>query len=130
MVVAAVGGDPLRPASWSPYLAAHRRHALDQRHELGYVVAVAACERPCERDPGRIDQEVVLRSFLARSTGLGPVAAPPFSLVHGWSQRPHAPIRSRPPPAARSGGARAASPTRLPSATRPGGGSRSSRRRS
>ena len=60
VVVAAVGGDagwqPPRPAD----LAAHRRDTLDERDQLGYVVAVAAGERPGERDPGRVDQEVVL----------------------------------------------------------------------
>ena len=33
VVVAAVGGDPLRPAPWLPNLAAHRWYALDQRDE-------------------------------------------------------------------------------------------------
>jgi hypothetical protein len=61
VVVAAVGGDtlgsPARPAN----LAADRRDAVDERDQLGAVVAVAARERPGERDPGRVDQEVVLR---------------------------------------------------------------------
>lgn len=60
-VVAAVGGDAFGPATRMADTAAHRRYALDQRHELGYVVAVAACDRPRERDPGRVDEEVVLR---------------------------------------------------------------------
>jgi hypothetical protein len=62
VVVAAVCGDPGRPAAWATGLAAHERHPLDQRDELGYVVAVAAGDCPGERDPGRIDQEVVLRA--------------------------------------------------------------------
>ena len=60
MVVAAVGGDAVGTPAWSAGPAAHRRHAFDQRDELGYVVAVAARDRPGERDPGRVDQEVVL----------------------------------------------------------------------
>ena len=60
MVVAAVGGDTrgttLRPAD----LAAHRRHRIDHRDELGYVVAVAARDRPRERDPGPVDEQMVL----------------------------------------------------------------------
>jgi hypothetical protein len=60
VVVAAVGeqerGSPSRPAD----LAANGRDALDQRDQLGHVVAVAARDRPGERDPRRVDQEVVL----------------------------------------------------------------------
>ena len=57
VVVAAVGGDALGTTARPADLAAHRRDALDEREELGYVVAVAARERPGERDPGRIDEE-------------------------------------------------------------------------
>jgi hypothetical protein len=60
VVVGPIGGDPIwstpRPADATTY----RRHAVNERHELGYVVAVAARERPGERDPGRVDEEVVL----------------------------------------------------------------------
>jgi hypothetical protein len=60
VVVAAVGGDTVGPTARPAGLAAHRRHPLKQRDQLGDVVAVAACNRPGERDPGRVDQEVVL----------------------------------------------------------------------
>lgn len=60
VVVAAVGGHPLRAAARSADLAAHGRDTLDQRDQLRYVVAVAARERPGKRDPGRVDQEVML----------------------------------------------------------------------
>src|SRR5207247_3982162 len=46
VVVAAIGGDPLRPAARTPDLAPYRRHPLDERDQLGDVVAVAAGERP------------------------------------------------------------------------------------
>jgi hypothetical protein len=62
MVVGAIGGDPIGPPAWPADLASYGRHTLDQRYELGYVVAVAARERPGERDPGRVDEEVVLRA--------------------------------------------------------------------
>jgi hypothetical protein len=62
VVVAAVGGDPLRPPTRAADLAAYRRHALDQRDELGDVVAVAAGHRPGERDPGRVYEKVMLRA--------------------------------------------------------------------
>lgn len=60
VVVAAVGGDPLGPASWPADLAAHGRYPLKQRDQLGDVVAVAAGHRPGERDPGRVYEKVML----------------------------------------------------------------------
>lgn len=60
VVVAAVCGDPLGPAARTADLAAHGWDPLDQRDQLRYVVAVAARDRPGKRDPGRVDQEVVL----------------------------------------------------------------------
>ena len=60
VVVAAIGGDALRSSSGAADLAAHRRHAIDERNQLSDVVAIAARERPGERDPGRVDQEVML----------------------------------------------------------------------
>jgi hypothetical protein len=60
VVVAAVGRDSLGPSSGSADLAAHGWDALDQRHELGNVVAVAAGDRPGERDPGRVYEKVML----------------------------------------------------------------------
>jgi hypothetical protein len=60
VVVAAVGADPLGPAAGPADLAAYRRHTLDQRHQLGDVVAVAAGDRPGERDPARVYEKVML----------------------------------------------------------------------
>jgi hypothetical protein len=60
VVVAAVGGDTVGPSAWAADLAAYRRDALDERDELGDVVAVAAGERPGERDPGRVYEKVML----------------------------------------------------------------------
>jgi hypothetical protein len=68
-----------------------------------------------------------LEPFLARSTGLGPVAEPPFSPADGWSRRPPAPTRAHRRLVAPRAGSRAAAPTRLPAATHPSGGDRSSR---
>ena len=60
VVVAAVGGQPLWTVPRPADAAAYRRHAFEERDQLGAVVAVAARERPGERDPARVDQEVVL----------------------------------------------------------------------
>ena len=60
VVVAAVGGEPLGSPTWTADLAADGRDALDERHQLRDVVAVAAGDRPGERDPGRVYEQVVL----------------------------------------------------------------------
>lgn len=60
VVVAAVGGEPLWATTRSADQASHGRDALEQGEQLGDVVAVAAGQRPGERDPGRVYQEVVL----------------------------------------------------------------------
>jgi len=48
-----------------------------------------------------------------RSTGLGPVCEPPFSLAHGWNQRSRATTRSHRPRATPRAAARAAAAKRL-----------------
>jgi hypothetical protein len=62
VVVAAVGAQPLWPPTRSTDDAAHARHGVDQRDQLGDVVAVAAREREGKRESARIDEEVVLRA--------------------------------------------------------------------
>ena len=60
VVVAAIGADAVRSPARPADLAAYRWDTLEERDQLGDVVAVAARECPGERDPGRVDQEVVL----------------------------------------------------------------------
>ena len=60
VVVAAVGGDPVRTPARTADLAAYRRYALDERDQLGDVVAVAARDRPGERDAGGVYEKVML----------------------------------------------------------------------
>jgi hypothetical protein len=60
VVVAAVGGEPLGPSAWPADLAADGRDALDERDQLGDVVAVAAGDCPGERDPARVYKKVML----------------------------------------------------------------------
>ena len=60
VVVAAVGGEAVWSSPRPADLAAHRWHAVDQRDELGDVIAVAAGHRPGERDAAGVYQEVVL----------------------------------------------------------------------
>ena len=54
VVVAPVGGQALGPLSRPADPPTHRRDPLDERDQLGAVVAVAAGERPGERDPARV----------------------------------------------------------------------------
>ena len=49
VVVAAVGDQRCRPASWPANAAADGRYSVEQLEQLGDVVAVAAGERPGER---------------------------------------------------------------------------------
>ena len=62
VVVAAVSCDPVGAPARPTDLAADGRDAFDQRHELGDVVAVAAGDRPGERDPARVYEQVMLRA--------------------------------------------------------------------
>ena len=62
VVVAAISANTIGPTSRSADLAANRRHPVDERDQLSAVVAVAARERPGERDPRRVDEEMVLGS--------------------------------------------------------------------
>jgi hypothetical protein len=60
VVVAAVGDQRPRPPSRPPDPASDGRHAVEQLEQLGDVVAVAAGERPGERDTAAVYEEVVL----------------------------------------------------------------------
>jgi len=62
VVVATVGGDPVGPPTRPAGLAAEGRDALDKRDQLRDVVAVAAGDRPGERDSGRVYEKVLLRA--------------------------------------------------------------------
>jgi hypothetical protein len=58
VVVGAVGEHAL--GTLARLSTTHRRGGAEQRDQLGDVVAVAARDREGERDPGRIDEEVLL----------------------------------------------------------------------
>ena len=59
-VVATVGGQALGRAARAANLAGYRGDRIEQRDQLGDVMAVAAGDRPGEREPARVDQEVML----------------------------------------------------------------------
>jgi hypothetical protein len=74
VVVAAVCDQAVGTAPRSPAPSAHRRDGVQERDQLGDVVAVAAGDREGERDPGRVDEEVLLGAgpaFLDRADADG-----------------------------------------------------------
>ena len=78
VVVAAVSGDPVRSAARAADLATDGWDPLDERDQLGDVVAVAAGERPGERDPGCVDEQVMLRAVSGSVNRAGTCFGAPF----------------------------------------------------
>ena len=78
VVVGAISGDPVGTPAGSADLATDGRNPLDQRHQLGYVVAVAARERPGERDAAAVYKEVVLAASPATVDRAGTRFCAPF----------------------------------------------------
>jgi hypothetical protein len=60
VVVAAVGDHALGATTRSSWPARDGRHVVEQRDQLGDVVAIAARDGPGEREPRAVDEEVVL----------------------------------------------------------------------
>lgn len=63
-VVAAVTLDAIRPSSWAAAAPPHWRNGVDERQELGDVVAVGRRQDGDQRDPVGFRQNVMLRPFL------------------------------------------------------------------
>jgi hypothetical protein len=78
VVVAAVGDQRPRPASGPTGSTADGRHTIEQHEQLGDVVAVAARERPGERDPAAVYEEVVLAARPATIDRAGTRFGAPF----------------------------------------------------
>ena len=78
VVVATVGDDCIgakaRPADY----AAHARHLVEQRDQLGHVVAVAARERPGQRQPAAVYEEMLFAAAAAPVDGAGADFLAPF----------------------------------------------------
>ena len=60
VVVAAVGDQAIGTATRAANRTGDRRNGVEERDQLGDVVAVAAGDRPREREPAAVDEEVVL----------------------------------------------------------------------
>ena len=78
VVVAAVDDQRSRSAARPADPAAHGRHAVEQLEQLGDVVAVAAGERPGERDPAAVYQQVMLAAEAAPVDRAGAGFCAPF----------------------------------------------------
>jgi hypothetical protein len=78
MVVAAIGEQRTRPATRSTWAAAHRRHPIEQLEQLCDVVAVGGGQRPGERQPTPVYEEVVLAAAPAAIDRAGTGFRAPF----------------------------------------------------
>ena len=78
VVVAAVADHAVGPAAWSADEPCDRGHPVEQRDQLGDVVAVATGQCVGEGDPGRVDEEVVLRPVAAPLDRARPRFGAPF----------------------------------------------------
>jgi hypothetical protein len=78
VVVAAVGDQRPRPASWPADATADGRHSVEQFEQLGDVVAVTAGERPGERDAAAVYKQVVFAACPAAIDGAGTRFGAPF----------------------------------------------------
>jgi hypothetical protein len=78
VVVAAVCDQCPRPSAWPADPAADRWHPVEQLEQLGDVVAVAAGQRPGERDPAAVYEQVVLAPCPAAVNRAGTGLRAPF----------------------------------------------------
>lgn len=65
MVVAAIGIDPPGPTAWLADHTPDRRDGVDQRDQLGDVVAMPTGQRDGQRDAARVGDQVMLGTELA-----------------------------------------------------------------
>jgi hypothetical protein len=78
VVVAAVGDQHPGPSPGPANPAANRRHPIEQFEQLSDVVAVTAGQRPGERDPAAVYEQVVLAPCPAAVNRAGTGLRAPF----------------------------------------------------
>ena len=78
VVVAAIGEQRLGPSTRPPDSATDGRHPVEKFEQLGDVVAVAAGQRPGQRDPAAVYEEVVLAACPTAIDGAGTRFRAPF----------------------------------------------------
>ena len=62
VVIATICRDSVGPSPRPSDLAPDGRHTVDERDQLGDVMAVAAGDRPGKRDPRRVYEKMMLRA--------------------------------------------------------------------
>ena len=130
VVIPPISGDALRPAARSADLP--RTGGMRSRSGTSCATSLRLPPVTVQASgmPVASTRRWCLEPGLARSTGLGPIAVPPFSLVRGWSPLPRATTPAHRRRAAPPTGACAAAPTPPPAARRPCAGNRLSPSRS
>ena len=83
VVIGTVGEHCLRPAPRPTPPAAYRRNGIDQRHELGDVVAVAAGQDGGQRDAVSFGDQMVFRARSGTVDRTRPGFGPPF-IARTW----------------------------------------------
>ena len=78
VVVAAVGDHGLRPSPWPADTATDGRYPVEEFEQLGDVVAISTGERPGQRDPAAVYEEVVLAPASAAIDRAGTRFRAPF----------------------------------------------------
>lgn len=100
-VVRLIAQDRIRPSSWSVRPTGDGRDAVDEIEDLGDVVDVSGGRDDVQRGAVPVADQVVFAARFRRSTGGGPVAAPPFSCECGSRPRMRGSSRVRRPRASR-----------------------------
>jgi hypothetical protein len=101
VVVAAVGDEALGPSPRSADPPTHRRHQVEQREQLRDIVAVAARERPGQREAATLYEQVVLAAATAPVDRARTRLRAPF-LAGTWLESAIARDQSRSPAACSS----------------------------
>ena len=78
VVIAAVGDEAVGAAPRAADAAAYRRHPVEQSEQLSDVVAVAAGERPGQRDAAAVYEEMLLAAAAAPVDRAGTRLRAPF----------------------------------------------------
>src|SRR5258708_15663673 len=78
VVVAAVGDDAVRSPPGPTDTAAYGRHPIEQRQQLGDVVAVAARQRPGQREAAAVYEEMLFAAAAAPVDRAGTRLGAPF----------------------------------------------------
>jgi hypothetical protein len=97
VVVAAVGDQAVGAHPGPAELAAHRADAVDERQQLGDVVAMPAGEADGQRDAGTVDQQMMLGAGAAAVNRRGPGQSPLEERGYGCRRPPMPTSRSRQP---------------------------------